>query len=251
MSFGWCWKLAGVVVLGGLLTMNEGVAQQPKIAAAGVTKSIQSGSESNPAPQPKPPEALLLANANQLTRLDEAYLDAFSILKEDSACSAFYGGPSAILVLNLLKQQLTHIHLDLNRTVAVRMSGQITTIKNFPYRLSFRLFAKAQLNLTGPFYRSSASYPGGSIGGFLPNTREARVTILLHELGHLIQKQDQQWVLPDDGGNVHRSQENTMRVVGVCGKQINHLRRIGFAQKLRAAQPTSPGSATEASVHSR
>jgi hypothetical protein len=236
MSFGRCWKLAHVVALGGLLTINDCLAQQPTIATAGLTKSIQSGSESNSAPQPNPPEALSMPNANQLTRLDQAYLDVFSILKEDSACSAFYGGPSAILVLNRLKQQLKPVHLELDNSIGIRMTGKAITITSFPYFLRYRLFAKAELNLAGPFYRSSAFYSGQSIGGFLPNTSEARATILLHELGHLIQNRDNQWLLPDDGGNEHRSQENTMRVVGVCGKQINDVRRLSFAQKLRAAR---------------
>jgi hypothetical protein len=236
MSFGWRWKWAGVAALGGLLTINGAEAQQPTIAADDLTKSIQSGSQSNPAPQPKPPEALLLPNANQLTQLDEAYLDAFSILKEVSACSAFYGGPSAILVLNRLTQQLKPTHLHRNRNVAVRMSGERVTITSFPYGLSYRLFAKAELNLAGPFYRSRDLSSSQSIGGFLPNTREARVIILLHELGHLIQKRDNEWLLTDDGGNESLSQENSKRVVGVCGKQINDLRRISFAQELLAAQ---------------
>ena len=236
MSFGRCWKLAHIVALGGLLTINDCLAQHPTIVAGGLTKSIQSGSESNSAPQPKPPEALALPNASQLTRLDEAYLDVFSILREDSACSAFYGGPGAILILNRLKQQLKPTHLDLDRHIGIRMTGKAITIRTYPYPLTYRLFATVQLNLAGPFYRSSAIYSGQSIGGFLPDTREARATILLHELGHLIQNRDNQWLLPDDGGNEHRSQENTMRVVGVCGKQINDVRRLSSTQKLRAAR---------------
>ena len=177
-----------------------------------------------------------MPNANQLTRLDEAYLDVFSILKEDSACSAFYGGPSAILVLNRLKQQLKPVHLELDSTLGLRMSGKTITITSFPYRLTFRLFAKAQLNLAGPFYRSSAFYSGRSIGGFLPNTREARVTILLHELGHLIHKSEQQLLLPDDGGNTDLSQENTQRVVATCGKQISRLKWISLAPEFETAK---------------
>lgn len=236
MIFG-CWlRFSGVVAISGLLIITEGLAQQPTTAAPGLTNSNQPGSETNTAPQPKPPEALPLPNASQLTRLDEAYLDVFSILREDSACSAFYGGPGAILILNRLKQQLKPIHLDLDSSIGIRMTGKAITITSFPYLLRYRLFATVQLNLAGPFYRSRAIYSGQSIGGFLPNTREARATILLHELGHLIQNRDNQWLLPDDGGNEHRSQENTMRVVGVCGKQINDVRRLSFAQKLRAAR---------------
>src|SRR2546422_9398856 len=120
MSFRWCLKFAGVVAVGGLLSIWEGQAQQPTIAQAGFAKSIRPGSETNTAPRPGPPEALFLPNANQLTPLDEAYLDAFSILNEDNTCSAFYGGPPAIQVLNELMGQLKPRYLD--STVAVTMT---------------------------------------------------------------------------------------------------------------------------------
>ncbi len=229
MIFGCCLRFSGVVMVGGLLFITEGLAQQPTTADLGLRNSNQPVSETNTAPQPKPPEALSMPNANKLTRLDEPYLDVFNILKEDSACSAFYGGPAAILVLNRLTQQLKPVPLELDSTLGLRMSGETTTITSLKYGLSFRLFAKAQVNLAGPFYRSSVSHSGRSIGGFLPNTREARATILLHELGHLIQKRDQQLVLPDDGGNKHLSQENTERVVAVCGEQINRLKESSLA----------------------
>lgn len=52
MSFAWCFKFVGVVAVGGLLTIAEAPAQQPTIAEAGLTKSIQPGSKTNIAPQP-------------------------------------------------------------------------------------------------------------------------------------------------------------------------------------------------------
>lgn len=236
MIFGLWLRVSGAIAVGGLLFISQGRAQQPTTADPGLTNSNQPGSETKAAPQPKPPEALSMPNANQLTRLDEAYLDVFNILKEDSPCSGFYGGPAAIVVLNRLKEQLEPVNLELNSTLGLRMSGKTITITSFPHRLTFRLFARAQINLAGPFYRSNG-FPTGrsSIGGFPPNTREARVMILLHELGHLIQKQDQQWVLPDDGGNKHLSQQNTERVVAVCGKQINQLKGSSVTPELKTA----------------
>lgn len=243
MSFGWRLKLAGVVAIGVLLTIAEGLAQQPAIVAS-LTKSIDGGSTTNAAPQPERPEVLPLPNANRLTLLDAAYLDAFSILKEDNVCSAFYGGPPAIQVLNQLKQQLKPKHFD--NTIAVRMTGKTGNWISLQYSLPYRLFAKAELNLEGPFYSGNVLHSGRSIGGFRPNTREARVTILLHELGHLIKRPDKQWLLPNDGTSDYLSQENTERVVAVCGKQIRGLSRISFAKELQAARPTLPGRATEA-----
>jgi hypothetical protein len=232
-----------------LLTIGEALAQQPTIAETRLTNSIQRGSETNTAPQLEMPHALFLPNASQLTPLDEAYLDAFSILKEDNTCSAFYGGPPAIEVLNQLKRQLKVTHL--NGTVTVRMTGKEMNLTSLPYSLSYRLFDKAELNVNGPFYRgndfnSQLSMP--NIGGFLPNTRQARVTILLHELGHLIKRADKQWLLPNDGGNDYLSQENTTRVIALCGEQIRHLSRVSFARELQAARTASPGPATNANV---
>ena len=245
MSFRWCLKFAGVVAVGGLLSIWEGQAQQPTIAQAGFAKSIRPGSETNTAPRPGPPEALFLPNANQLTPLDEAYLDAFSILNEDNTCSAFYGGPPAIQVLNELMGQLKPRYLD--STVAVKMTGKTITIISVQYSLSYRLFDKAELNLEGPFY-SNGFHADRSIGGFRPNTREARVTILLHELGHLIKRRDKQWLLPNDGASEDLVRENTERVIAMCGKQIRRLSRISFARQLQAARSTSRGPATETHV---
>ena len=235
MSFGWCLKFAGVVAVGGLLTIGEVLAQQPVIAEAGLTKPIRRSREAPTAPHPEPPLALSLPNVNQLTPLDEAYLDAFSILKEDNTCSAFYGGPAAIEVLNQFRQQLKPGLLD--SSVAIRMSGSATNHMSLHDALSYRLFQKAELNLEGPFYRRSLYYSDLSIGGFPPNTREARVTILLHELGHLIGRRDRQWLLPNDGASEDLVRENTKRVIRACRDQIKRLRRISFAQELQAARP--------------
>jgi hypothetical protein len=234
MSIGWCLKFAGVVAVGGLLTIGEVLAQQPVIAETGLTKSIQRISEAHIVPHAEPPPALSLT-AKELTPLDGAYLDAFSILRADNTCSTFYGGPAAIEVLNQFKLQLKPGLLD--SSVAVRMSGSTTNHMSLHDALSYRLFQKAQLNLEGPFYRRSLSYSDLSIGGFLPNTREARVTILLHELGHLIGRRDRQWLLPNDGASEDLMRENTKRVIRACREQIKRLRRISFAQELQAARP--------------
>jgi hypothetical protein len=237
MSFEWCFKFAVGVTVGGLLTLAEVPAQQPTTPDNVFMKPIHAGDKAKIAPQLEPPAALSLPDANQLTPLDRAYLDAFSILKENNACSAFYGGPSAIEVLNRLKEQLEPKHL--NSTVVVRMTGETVKVTNLRYPLlSYRLFGKAVLNLDGPFYRVSAAHPHRNIGRFRPNTREARVTILLHELGHLIEGPGKQWLLRDDGVDRHLSEENTERVIAACGKEIRRLRRITFAQELQAARST-------------
>ena len=231
MSFKWFLKFAGVLVAGASLTM---MAQQPAIAQGSLAKPIQPPSATNRAAQSEPPPALSLPNAKELTLLDKAYLDAFSILREHNTCNAFYG-PAAIEVLNQLKLQLKPTLLD--STIAVRMIGSTTNHFTLHDALSYRLFQKAELNLEGPFYRPSFYYSGRSTGGFPANTREARVTILLHELGHLIGRRDRQWLLPNDGASEDLVRENTRRVIAVCGEQIRRLTRVSFAQELQAARP--------------
>jgi hypothetical protein len=126
------------------------------------------------------------------------------------------------------------------------MTGKTMKVISLWYPLSYRLFDKAQLNLRGPFYRGNAFHSDRSvpiIGSFLPNTRETRVTILLHELGHLIQRRDKQWLLPNDGTSDHLTRENTEHVIAVCDKQIKRISRISFAQELQAVRLTTPGPA--------
>ena len=237
MSLRWCLKLAGVVAVGGFLATADALPQQLTIAKAVLAESIQPGAEENPAPQLGPLEPLFLPNSNRLTPLDKAYLDAFSILKEDNTCSAFYGGPPIVLVLNQLKQQLKSTYFD--SAVAVRMTGKITTVKSFQYHLSYRLFDKAELNREGPFYRGKTFT---SLGGFLPNTREARVTILLHELGHLIERRDKQWLLPNDGASEYLSQENTARVVRCAANRLGASAGLALPRNYKPCGPTRRAS---------
>jgi hypothetical protein len=190
-----------------------------------------------------------LPRAAKLSLIDKAYLDAFSILNDDNSCSRFYGGPAAIEVLNRLTTQLATTHLE--NSIAVRMTGITTLAQNNSTGISYRLFQRAELNLNGPFYKSIASrgevVPG--IGVFAPNTRAARVTILLHELGHLIRKPNKEWLLPNDGDSDARSRENTNQVIAMCTNQITQLERLSFEEELLSAyrERPHPRAASEAS----
>jgi hypothetical protein len=186
------------------------------------------------------PARLALPNAEHLSALDQAYLDAFSILKQDNTCSRFYGGPQVIQVLNELKNQLTTTNL--HSGIAVRMSGTTTSFFSMKYRLSYRLFDKAELNLRGAFYKGNTFHHDQTvpaIGIFAPNSREARVTILLHELGHLVSKSPNSWLLPNDGNDALLSNKNTERIIGVCGAQIRQLERASFESELESLQNTT------------
>ena len=86
--------------------------------------------------------------------------------------------------------------------IGMRMTGPAINIQDARTKKNYRIFAKVSLNSTGSFYRSKASLWEPTVqrvGTFEPNTKEARVLILLHELGHVTKGSDGQWLLPDDG----------------------------------------------------
>lgn len=285
MSWGRYLRLVVIVIAAGLLTLVEGLAQQRPVAEMALTNDNHQPATVDPAPrsllergplvniakssdedgarpsQPpgeaeasahKPipiPEVLFLPRADQLSPLDQAYLDAFSILIQDNSCSRFYGGSRVITVLNQLKKQLKQTYMDSN--VAVKMSGSTMSVMSLKYGFSYRLFDKAELNLRGSFYHDNSFRGNGTvpaIGSFSPNTREARATILLHELGHLVEKAHEVWLLPNDGKNELLSNKNTRQIVAVCGEQIRQLSRTSFETELQAARSTLVGPTVQASI---
>ena len=196
---------------------------------------------------PEAVELLPLSNPQSHTELEQAYLDSFSILKNENKCSEFYGGSSAIAALNELTKQIRPTHLD--RHIGIRMTGKSTIIVSVLTGFTFRLFEKAEINLDGPFYRGRAALVrdrAPQIGPFDPNTREARATTVLHELGHLIRGRDGRWLLPNDGDSFGESEANTQRVLEVCGEEIRALHNVSFEEELLGAQSAaSPGSQTD------
>jgi hypothetical protein len=196
------------------------------------SESVPSRSNAEPLP-----ELLSLPVSGKLSDLEEAYLDSYSILKQSNSCSDFFGGPQAIEALNQLTKQIRPAYLD--RRVGFRMTGETTNVLNFRTGFKYRLFDKAEVNLNGPFYQNSGlpnSPRVPSIGRFPPSSREARVTLLLHELGHLIQKPNYQWLLRDDGKDAGQSEENTQRVIEACGTQIRELHKSSFEAERSQAQ---------------
>lgn len=192
------------------------------------------------------PERLVFDTTRKRSEVEKSYLDIYNILRQDNSCSRFFGGPEAIEALNGLTQQLRPANLD--RHVGMRMTGKATSVLNYSTGFRYRLFDTVEVNINGPFFKGNGLAGRGrisSIGSFLPNTREARVTLLLHELGHLIQKADDQWVLRDDGNDSWLSGENTQRVIAACGKQIRELHKFSFEEELQAQlktpAPSVPG----------
>lgn len=194
-------------------------------------------------------KALELPSLAKLTPLDKAYLDAFSILREDNDCSRFYGGPRAIEALNLLKLQLKTSYFD--HSIGLRMQGKTSYNTNNLSGLTYRLFEKAELNTNGPFYKTNLAALDQRIpriGEFSANTREARVTILLHELGHMVLTSDNHFVLPDDGNDPLTSERNSRRVSEVCRREIKTQSQIGFERALAGLRITSDEKPSQLAV---
>lgn len=157
--------------------------------------------------------------------LDQAYLDAYAIVSENNSCSGFFGGPRlATVALNALRPRLRTAKLLNN--VGIVMQGQVINGQDAKTGLRFRLFEKSQVNVTGPFFRSTSNLTQGffrSIGRYPANTRRARALMLLHELGHLMPSGGGHWLLPDDGDDPIRVAANTDTVMNTCSAQIDSL----------------------------
>ncbi len=160
--------------------------------------------------------------------LEQALQDAISILSENNLCSRFYGDPkTAVEVLNRLATKF-QIHLLPDSRTGIEMSGNFTYFAQSERHAGYRLFAEATINIRGPFFKArvfpSEPYMPG-VGSFPPNTREARVLMLLHELGHLVEAQDGRWLIPDDGNAPGISLQNTALIEAQCRLQILSLDR--------------------------
>lgn len=154
-----------------------------------------------------------------------AYLDTYHILSTPNPCSAFFGGRVALLALNDLAEQLT-MRTFADPRIGMSMSGATTIVHLNSTGQTYRLFAEAALNRKGSFFQANngpthADIP--RVGSFAPNTRPARVLILLHELAHLIRRADQQWLIPNDGFDEAQSERNTALVEAVCGAELKTL----------------------------
>src|SRR4030095_10704973 len=157
-----------------------------------------------------------------LTPLDRAYLDTYMLLSGDNQCTEFFAGSVSRLVLNELVIKF-RIRLISDNRIGVRMFGAFTNFVEPEDRIAYRLFEQAEINSGGAFY-SSKTFPSQprvpNMGSFRPNTREARVLILLHELAHLIKGRDGLWLIPDDGNNPQLSDLNTQTIESECGRYI-------------------------------
>lgn len=159
-----------------------------------------------------------------------AYDDTMHILSEMNECSDFFGGPAASL--DVFNELVGRVQKDaLAPSIGIQMSGAITNVVRMETGRKHRLFDKVSINSNGAFYRHRNSETQASIygvGRFQPNTRGARVLMLLHELGHIVQAEGK-WLLPDDGHDADLSRSNTRRIEDVCGREIRNLGKVDTA----------------------
>ncbi|MFL6211007.1 MAG: hypothetical protein ACJ74W_19315 [Pyrinomonadaceae bacterium] len=169
------------------------------------------------------PAPLPLKDKSKLYRA--AYLDTYHILSTPNPCSEFFGGRVALIALNELAAQLT-MSTFADSHIGMRMTGPTTIVHLNSTGQTYRRFAQAALNRTGSFFQDNNGSTHAAIprvGSFAPNTRPARVLILLHELAHLIRRDDQQWLIPNDGLDEAQSERNTALVEAVCGAELTAL----------------------------
>jgi hypothetical protein len=192
----------------------ESESAAPDVGAVVAGRGARAEAAPPPAPQLLPPRGLADA---------ASYADAFRVLSGESSCSRFYGGPRmALMVLNSLALQLRRRSLGPG-PIGVKMSGDYTIYRDGSAGGTYRLFEEAFINASGPFLMRVAMprAPRMQIGRFAAETRQAKVLLLLHEMGHLVLKPGGDgWLLPDDGSDARLSERNTQTVESQCLKQL-------------------------------
>jgi hypothetical protein len=159
--------------------------------------------------------------------LGSAYYDTVNILSSNNSCSDFFGGPSSVDIFN---QLVSRIRKDTHSVgIGMRMSGSTINIHDAKTKRNYRIFGKVSINSHGPFYRRKVAPWAPNVprvGTFAPNTKEARVLMLLHELGHVMKGSDGHWLLPDDGKDEGLSRANSYKIEDVCEDEINSLSKV-------------------------
>src|ERR1700752_875287 len=161
-----------------------------------------------------------------VAHLEQALQDANRILSYNNGCSRFFGDTKT--VVEVLPRLTSRFEVGLLRDsrIGIMMSGTFTYFGQTENHGAYRLFDAAIINIRGPFLKAKVFPAEPSVppvGGFRPNTREARVLILLHEVAHLVKGQDGNWLVPDDGDDPALSKHNTELNESHCRTQILSL----------------------------
>jgi hypothetical protein len=210
----------------------------------GEVEARKSPEAARPVSIPEPSESVSKDRA-----LAMAYWDAMRILGTSNRCSMFFGGPIASVdVFSNFMGRVSRAYLPAG--IGLKMSGDYVNVLNAETKVRYRLFDKASLNSEGPFYKRKTPASGtiSGVGTYPPATREGRVLMLLHELGHLMRSSTGEWLLPDDGDRMAESLNNTRKIESVCGEQLRAIdKQEPGPEALRQnnlEQSVSPAAAT-------
>lgn len=174
----------------------------------------------------------LLALGARGLLVEQARQDVLAILATESSCSAWFReiDPAAPAIFESLNFSLDD---GPQHVIAFKSSSGELFFKH-PYSASVSesagYNATVRLNTNGPFFTNLADIlerdPIGHlarftgrrelrVGPYMGNTLPARITTLLHELGHVIGR------LPDDSDELSGlSVQNTLRVLHACHAEI-------------------------------
>jgi hypothetical protein len=172
--------------------------------------------------------------------LGSAYYDTLSILSTPNECSEFFGG--ALISVEIFNSLIGQVRKEyLSSPIGIRMTGPTINVSNAVTNSRYRLFDKVLINANGPFYRrqflnAQTFVPG--IGSFKANSKEGRVLMFLHELGHIIKGESGKWLLQDDGRDDVVSRNNTKKIEDVCGNQIKNLSKGDNAMSVASGKQT-------------
>jgi hypothetical protein len=164
--------------------------------------------------------------------IEEARQTILAILATENSCSAWFreADPDAAAIFESLNFSL----YDGPKEVVILKSASGELLFKHPYSAGVQenagLNATVLLNLNGAFFTSVADILGHDsdsvvarfrgrrelhVGPYAGNTLPARITTLLHELGHVIGR------LPDDSDELSGLSElNTQRVLHACHAEI-------------------------------
>lgn len=240
-----CKVFMGTAVIFSSLSASQEWSEKVASSESRDAYELTSGSDKAGAESLPPPATSRVIAKDEL--LGNAYYDTVGILNRSNRCSDFFGGSAfAVHVFNEFVSRIRKEYASKN--IGMRMTGDLTEIVSADTHKHFRLFDKVMINQDGPFYKRRLPLPGFSlsnVGRFDPGTREARTLMLLHELGHLIQGPDGQWLLPDDGKDEELSLENSRKIEHECDQE---LLTLGKATKpLLAARPGNLKATNESS----
>lgn len=241
-------RVRGCLVLAALLTTLISANANPAILADPVwaeemrnpevpTKTTGNVHENAAEVNSRPASAVVARLALQDKLFASAYLDTLSILESSNECSDFFGGAAA--AADVFAKLIGKVRkYSFPATIGMSMSGETMDVMNERTKSQYRLFGRVSINSNGAFYRDRAPHslaPLPGVGTFQPNTKEVRVLMFLHELGHAIKGDDGNWLLPDDGKNDDLSRKNSQKIEDVCGQQIKSLRDPNVEQKRQLA----------------